>query len=98
MSSTRENNEASKEKETSKFGKTEIHEWHMELRTNNICMDEQNVEVKIKNFEAFKKTEAQGRQDRDRAYAERERTNIERENTNAARERANAERERGQTT
>ena len=94
MSSTKENNEASIEKEKSKFGSTEIHEWHMELRTNNICMDEHNVDVKMKKIEAFEKIEAQERQDRDMAYAERERTNLERENTNVVRERANEERER----
>ena len=94
MSSTKGNNEASIEKEKSKFGSTEIHEWHMELRTNDICMDEHNVEVKMKKIEAFEKREAQERQDGDRANAERERTNLGIENTNVARERANEERER----
>ena len=94
MSSTKENNEASIEKEKSKFGSTEIREWHMELRTNNICMDEHNVDVKMEKNKAFEKREARGRRDRDRANAEREKTNLERENTNVARERANEERER----
>ena len=93
MSSTKENNVPSIEKEKSKFGSTEIREWHMELRTNNICIDEHNVDVKMKKIEAFEKREAQGRQDRDGANAEKEKTNLYRENTNVARERVNEERE-----
>ena len=50
MSSTKGNNEASIEKEKSKFGSTEIHEWHMELHTNNICMDEHNADVRLKKL------------------------------------------------
>jgi hypothetical protein len=94
MSSTKEHDKVSIEKEKSKFGSTDVYEWHMELRTNNMCMNEHNVDVKMKKIEAFEKSEAQERQDRDMAYAERERTNLERENTNLVRERANEERER----
>jgi hypothetical protein len=93
MSSTKVTKETKLEIEKSKVGSTEIHEWHMELRTNNVCMDERNADVRMKKVEEIEKDEAQGRQDRERGNAERERTNLERETTNVARERANEERE-----
>ena len=71
-----------------------MHEWNIELRTNNICMDEHNADVRMKKVEEIEKDEAQGRQDRERGNAERERTNLGIENTNVARERANEEREK----
>ena len=94
MSSTKVTKETKLEIEKSKVGSTEIHEWNMELRTNNVCMDEHNSDVRMKKVEEIDKDEAQGRQDRARENAERERTNLERENTNEAREKANEERER----
>jgi hypothetical protein len=93
MSSTKVTKETKLEIEKSKVGSTEIHEWNMELRTNNVCMDEHNADVRMKKVGEIEKDEAQGRQDRDRANAERERTILERENTIVARERANEDRE-----
>ena len=96
MSSTKETNETKLETEKSKVGSTEIHEWHMELRTNNICMEEHNSDVRMKKVEEIETSEAQGRQDRDSANEKRERTNLEREKTNIAnekRERTNVVRE-----
>ena len=63
MCSTSGKNEINKA--VKKIGFTEIHEWNIELRTNNECMDEHNVDVKKK------KIEVQRRQDRDRANEQR---------------------------
>ena len=106
MCSTSGNNETNKA--VKKVGITEIHLWNMELRTNNVCMDEHNVDVKKKKIEEFEKIGVQRRQDRvsaneqrERAYQEKEKTNDGREQeneqgerTNISRELANDERER----
>ena len=44
----------------------------MELRLNNICMDEHNADVRKKKIEYLEKDEAQRRQDRDKSIEERE--------------------------
>jgi hypothetical protein len=93
MSSKKEIKEPKKKIEQRKVGSTEIYEWNMELRTNNICMDEHNADVRMKKVEDIEKSEAQGRQDRDRENEERERTNRERERANGERERTNNIRE-----
>jgi hypothetical protein len=93
MSSTKEIKETNKDIGKSKVGLTEIHEWNMELRNNNFCMDEHNADVRMKKVEEIEKSEAKGREGRDRENAERERTNQERERANEKRERTNDIRE-----
>ena len=84
------------ENEKSKVGPTEmeIHEWHMELRTNNVCMDEHTSEVRMEKIKNLEKCEAQRRQDIDRISQERDRVSEERDRTNTEKQRANAEKER----
>ena len=81
--------------EKSSAGRTEmdIQEWNMELRTNNICMDEHNADVRMKKIEGLEKCEAQRRHDRDKSVEERERNDNEKDRANIARERANEDRE-----
>ena len=50
----------------------EIQEWNMELRSNNICMDGHNADVRMKKIEDLEKGEDQRRQDRDKSIEERE--------------------------
>ena len=63
MFSTKEKDETNTAVKMNKVGLTEIHEWTMEMRTNNICMDKHNVDVKMKKIEECEKIEAQRRQD-----------------------------------
>ena len=81
--------------EKSKDGPTEmeIQEWNMELRTNNVLMDEHSFDVRMEKIKYWEKCESQRRQDRNRISEERDRMNEKRERTNIAREHANDKRE-----
>ena len=71
----------------------EIQEWNMELRSNNICMDGHNADVRMKKIEDLEKGEDQRRQDRDKSIEERDRNNEEKDKTHIAIEKANEDRE-----
>jgi hypothetical protein len=88
-----------------KDGPTEMEkqEWYMELRTNNVCMDELTSDVRMEKIKDLENAEAERRQDRDRKSEERDRLSEERdrmsderERTAIAREKANEEKERQQ--
>ena len=90
------------ESEKSKVGLTEmeIQEWNMELRTNNVCLDEHTSDVMMEKIKELEKWDAQKRHDRDRinqeramVSQERHRTNTEKERTYTSREQANEQRE-----
>ena len=49
----------------------EIQEWNMELRTNNICMDEQTSDMRMEKIKDLEHCEAQRRQVRDILNQER---------------------------
>ena len=76
------------------FSEMEIDEWNLQLRMNNISMDEHNVGVRILKIGEFgEQNEARYRHDRERINEERERTNQEKERSNLEREIANDDRE-----
>ena len=79
-----------------KVGPTEmeIQEWYMELRTNNVCMDEHTSDVRMEKIKDLENCEAKQRQDKNRITEERDRMSEERERTNIAREKANEVKER----
>ena len=74
--------------------KTDIADWNIELRTNNMCMDEQNADERKKRFEGIERVEVQRRQERDKTSDDRERANMEKEKTITDRESISAEKER----
>ena len=82
--------------EKSKDGPTEmeIQEWNMELRTNNVLMDEHTSDVRMEKIKDLENCEAKQRQDRNRITEERDRMSEERERTNIAREKANEVKDR----
>ena len=83
------------ENETSEVGPTEmeIQEWNMELRTNNVCIDEYTSDVRMEKVKDLENVEAQRREDRDTINQERERINEERDRMNGERHRTNIEKE-----
>ena len=83
------------ENEKSKVGPTEmeIQQWKMELRTNNVLMDEHTSDVRMENIKDLENCETQRRQDGNRISEERDRVNEKRERTNIEREHANDKRE-----
>ena len=87
------------ENEKNNVGPTEmeIQEWNMELRTNNVCMDEHTSNVRMEKIKRMENCESQRRQDINRISEERDRMNEKRERTNIARENANDKREREYT-
>ena len=48
----------------------EIQKWNMELRRNNICMDEHNADMRMKKIKESEENEIQRIQDRNRIYEE----------------------------
>ena len=70
----------------------EVQAWNMELRSNNICMDEHNADVRMKKIEGLEKCEAQRRDEREKSIEERERNDKEKDRSYIARERANKHR------
>ena len=80
-------------KERSCLTKKDIVDWNLELRTNNICMDEHNTDQRKKKFEYLEKCEYQRRQTDRQTSEERERENDEREKQNDVREMSNHDRE-----
>ena len=77
------------EKDKSNIGPTEmeIQEWNMELRTNNILMDEQTSDVRMEKIKILENCESQRRHDSNRISKERDRMNEKREHAIEKRER-----------
>jgi dTDP-4-amino-4,6-dideoxygalactose transaminase len=96
MSSSHKNSKAygtqKSQLDRNKSGPTEMEfqEWNMELRGNNVCMDEHNCDVRLEKIKDLENCEAQRRQDRETFTQERNRVSEERDRT---RERANEEKE-----
>jgi hypothetical protein len=78
---------------TEKAGQPEIQAWNMQVKSNNICMDEHNADVRMKKIEDLEKAEALRRHDRDKSIEERERNNKDKDRTHIAIEKANEDRE-----
>ena len=51
--------ETEDEKNKTFMTKMDIVDWNIELRTNNMCMDEQNADERKKKIEGFEKDEVQ---------------------------------------
>ena len=75
----------------------EVQDWHMEMRTNNMCMDEHTSDVRMEKIKVLEKCETQRRQERDRMNQERDRLSGERDQTHTEKERANEENKRTNT-
>jgi hypothetical protein len=57
----------------------EINEWNMELRRNNICMDEHNVDIRMQKIKESEKIKTQRVKARKKMSEEREQINVEKE-------------------